>query len=132
MSISDYTEGKALNHIFNGAGVAYTPPTTVYLGLSTADPGDDAAGLAEPSGNGYIRKAITFAAAASRSIAQNADVVFNQATGPWGTLTHYGIFDAESAGEMLAHEALSESKVVISGNTPKVLSGEVTVSWISN
>ncbi len=34
-SVSDFLEGKLLDHIFNAA---YTPPGTVYLGLSTADP----------------------------------------------------------------------------------------------
>ena len=128
-SISDFTENEVLDHICNAA---YTPPATVFLGLSTADPGDDAAGLAEPSGNGYIRKAITFAAAASRSVAQNADVQFDQATGAWGTLTHFGTFDAESGGNMLANGALNEPKVVISGNTPKISSGQTTISWNAN
>ena len=61
-SISDFLEEELLDHIFNAA---YAPPGTVYLGLSTADPGDDAAGLAEPVGGGYGRIAITFGAAAA-------------------------------------------------------------------
>lgn len=126
-SISDYLELELLDHCFvNGA---YTPPATVYLGLSTADPTDSGGGLAEPSGNGYVRKAITFAAAASRAVAQNADVTFDQASGSWGMITHYGIFDAVSAGNMMAHGALSVSKEVVSGNTPKVASGEVTITF---
>ncbi len=126
-SMSDFLENELLDHIFNAA---YTPPATVYLGLSTADPLDDGSGLAEPSGNGYIRKAITFGAAASRVITQSGDVTFDQATGSWGTITHYGIFDAESAGNMMAHGSLSVSKAVVSGNTPSVASAEciVTVS----
>jgi len=125
-SIADFLENELLDHVCNAA---YTPPATVYLGLSTADPLDTGAGLAEPSGNGYVRKAITFAAAASRQVAQNADVDFDQATGSWGTITHWALFDAESAGNMMAHGALAASKEVVSGNTPSVASGEVTVSW---
>lgn len=52
-----YLENALLNHAVNKS--AYTPPTTVYVGLSTADPGDDGTGLAEPAGNGYARQAIT-------------------------------------------------------------------------
>jgi hypothetical protein len=124
-SFNDFLELELLDHVFNAA---YTPAATVYLGLSIADPGDDGAGLDEPSGNGYIRKAIAFSAASSRSVTQNGIVQFNQASGPWGTLTHYGIFDAESGGNQLAHGALNESKVVISGNTPAVASTEVVIS----
>jgi len=125
-SLSDFAELELLDHVFNAA---YTPPATVYLGLSTADPTDDASGLAEPSGNGYVRKAITFGAAASREIAQSGDVTFDQASGSWGTITHYALFDAESAGNMLAHGALGASKEIVSGNTPSVASAEVTVSF---
>jgi hypothetical protein len=125
-SLSDYAELELLDHVFNAA---YTPAATVYLGLSTADPGDDGAGLAEPSGNGYIRKAITFGAAASRTVTQSGTVTFDQATGPWGTITYWAIFDAESSGNMLAHGALGASKSVVSGNTPSVASGEVTVAF---
>lgn len=125
-SISDYLEDKLLDHVFN---TAYSKPATVYLGLSTADPLDDASGLAEPSGNGYVRKAITFGAAASRSITQSGDVNFDEASGSWGTLTHWGVFDAESGGNMMAHGALNDSKAVVSGNTPSVASGEVVISF---
>ena len=124
-SVSDFLEGELLDHIFNAA---YNPPGTVYLGLSTADPGDDEAGLAEPSGNGYVRKAITFGAAAARSIAQSGVVTFDQASGSWGDLTHWALFDAESDGNMMAHAALDATKEVVNGNTPSMASGEVTIS----
>ena len=127
-SISDYLELELLDHVF-GVG-AYSQVATVYLGLSTADPTDSGGGLNEPSGNGYVRKAITFDAAASRLLNQTATVTFDQATGAgWGTITHYAIFDAESAGNMLAHGALSVSKEVVAGNTPSVAAGEVDISF---
>lgn len=123
--LSTFLANELLDHIFNAA---YTPPATVYLGLSTADPLDDGSGLAEPSGNGYARKAITLGAAASRQVAQSGAVNFDQATGSWGTISHWALFDAVSGGNMLAHGALNTSKQVVSGNTPSVASGEVTVS----
>lgn len=125
-SISDHLENELLDHVFSAA---YTPPATVYLGLSTADPLDDASGLAEPSGNGYSRKAITFGAAASREVAQSAEVSFDAATGAWGTITHWALFDADTAGNMMAHGALGTSKEVVDGNTPSVAASEVTVSF---
>lgn len=64
-SLSDYSENELLDHLCNAA---YTPPATVYLGFSTADPTDDASGIAEPAGGNYGRKAIAFDAAASRKV----------------------------------------------------------------
>ena len=124
-SLSDFAENELLDHVFNGS---YTPPSTVYLGLSTADPLDDKSGLAEPSGNGYARQAIAFSAASARAIIQNGAVNYGQATGAWGTITQWGLFDALTNGNMLAHGQLSTSKVVNTGNTPSVATIEVQVS----
>jgi len=125
-SFSDFLENEILDHIM-GVG-SWTSPATVYVGLSTADPLDTGGNLAEPSGNGYIRKAISFGSAGSRAITQDAIVNFNEATGSWGTVTHWALFNAESAGNMLAHGQLSTSRSIVSGNTPSIASGQVVVS----
>lgn len=127
-SFSDYWENEILDHIF-GKG-SYTP-ATIYVGLSTADPLDSGAGLAEPSGNGYARVATSGAAwttASGGSLSNASDVTFPQATGSWGTITHFALFDAASAGNMLAHGALSQSKTVTSGDTAKFAAGDLDVS----
>ena len=127
-SFADYWENKILDHIF-GKG-SYTPPT-IYVGLSTADPQDDASGLAEPSGNGYARvetEASDWNAAASGAL-DNANLIeFPAATGNWGTITHFALFDAASGGNMLAHGALSEAKAVVASNIPQFSPGELDVS----
>jgi hypothetical protein len=125
-SISDFLENELLDHIFN---VVYNRPTNLFLGLSTADPLDTGAGLAEPSDGAYSRATITFGAAAARAVTQNAKLTFAQATAAWGVLTHYGVFDAVSAGNMLAHGSLTVAKNVVSGNTPSVATSEVAISF---
>jgi hypothetical protein len=122
-SLSDYLELELLDHIFNAS---YTPVAAIYIGLGTG--GSDTGLTGEPSGNNYNRKAITFGAATARGITQNALVTFDQASGSWGTLTHYGIFDQSTAGNMLAWGQLSASKSVVSGNTPSIASSEVVIS----
>jgi hypothetical protein len=127
-SFADYWENKILDHLF-GKG-SYTPPT-IYVGLSTADPSDDATGLAEPNGNGYARAATSGADwnAASGGTLDNAnDITFVQASGSWGTLTHFALFDAASGGNMLAHGSLSVSKTISSGDTAKFAAGDLDVS----
>lgn len=108
-----------------------TDPDTKALDyiLAGGNPHDDASKLNEPSVGAYARKAITFAAAASRQVAQNADVDFDQASATWGWVTHWGIFDALSSGNMMAAGKLTEPKQVVSGNTPSIASAEVTVSF---
>jgi hypothetical protein len=94
MSASDYTENKILDHLTGKT--SFTKPTT-YVGLSTADPTDDASGLAEPSGNGYARVETSgsdWDAAASGATANAAEITFPEATGSWGTVTHFALFDA--------------------------------------
>lgn len=126
-SFSDYLENATLDHVL---GTAPLTSPTVYIGLSTADPTDDGSGMAEPAGGSYARVEMdSWAAAASRAIANNATVTFPQASGSWGTITHWALFDAATNGNMLAHGALSASKAVGAGNTPRFVSGEIEVSF---
>jgi hypothetical protein len=105
----------------------------VYVGLSTTDPTDDASGIAEPAGNGYARKAITFGAAASRKVENSGVVTFDQASGPWGTIAYWFICDHLSNTNwgtnvnLLAHGSLATSKGVVAGNTPSFAVAEVDV-----
>ena len=45
--LTNYTEKKLLDHVLKTA--SYSPPATVYLGLSTADPTHDGSGWANPT-----------------------------------------------------------------------------------
>lgn len=122
-SASDYSENKILDHI---TGKAEFAKPTAYVGLSTADPTDDGSGLAEPSGGSYARvqtSAANWNSAASGSISNAQDITFPEATGSWGTITHFALFDAESGGNMLAHGDLTVSKAVSSGDTVKFSGG---------
>jgi hypothetical protein len=50
-------------------------------------------------------------------------------TANWGTVTHFGIFDALTAGNLLFWAALTASKVVNSGDAaPKFLAGALTIT----
>lgn len=129
-SLSNYAENAWMGHLF---GSAHTPAATVYLALATGDPGEAATGasMSEVANSGnYARTAITFAAAATRAVAQNAIVTFPQASGSWGTVTHYAIVDSAThgAGNVLAYGAFTSSFSPVSGNTPSVASGQVTVT----
>jgi len=111
-SFTNYWEDKILDHIFGKGN--YTPPT-IYVGLSTADPLDDGSGLAEPSDNGYARvqtSASDWNAASGGSLDNADEVTFARATGSWGNITHFALFDAATGGNMLAHGSLSQSTAI--------------------
>jgi len=124
-AMSDYLENEILDHIL-GTG-SYTAPTTVYVGLSTGSFADDNSGT-ELSGSGYARVAATFSAAASGTTSNSAAIEFPAATGSWGTVSHFGIFDASTAGNLLIHGAFTASKTIASGDILKISAGDLDVS----
>ena len=124
-SMSNYLELKFLDHFTGTASTS--APSAVYLGLATASIQDDASGT-ELSGNNYTRKAVTFASAASGSISSNAAVEFNAATGSWGTISHWGIWDAATSGNLLYHGAFTTGKAIASGDILKVASGSLAIT----
>ena len=123
--MSNYLENALINVTLRNT--AYTSPTTVYVSLHTADPTDAGTG-AEVSGGSYARKSATFAAPSNGASATSADVTFDQATASWGTITHIGIWDALTTGNMLYHTPLTTSKTIDSGDIFKIASGSLTVT----
>ena len=124
-AMSDYLENEILDHIL-GTG-AYTMPTTVYVGLSTGSFGDDNSGT-ELTGNNYARVAATFSAAASGTTSNSAAIEFAAATGSWGSVSHFGIFDASSAGNLLIHGAFTTAKTIASGDILKIPTGDLDIT----
>lgn len=110
---SDYLENKLLNYIFSKT--AYTAPDK-YVALFTAAP-SDAGGGTEVSGNGYARKLHnTWSTATVAQTSNSGAVTFDAATGSWGTVTHFGIFDAITGGNLLGWGILGTSKAVSLGD----------------
>ena len=122
---SNYLEGKLIEHVLRNT--AYTSPTTVHLSLHTANPAEDASGT-EVSGSGYGRQAIAFGAHSNGACSNSAVEEFTASGGAFGTVTHFGIFDASSSGNLLYYGALTASKVVADGDTLKFAIGSITIT----
>ena len=125
--MSDYLERSLLNATLNNT--AFTTVATPYISLHTADPTDAGTGT-EVSGGSYVRKAASFATASGTggSVATDADVTFDAATASWGTVTHIGIWNDSSGGDLLYHTALDSSKTIDTGDIFKITSGNLTVT----
>lgn len=122
---TNYLEDAVLNHVLRN--VAYTSPAGVYIALFTSNPGEGGTQTSEVSGGSYARQACTFGAPASNIVANTAAVTFPQATGSWGTITHVGIMDASSAGNMLYYGALGTPKTVGTSDQVSFAIGALTV-----
>lgn len=131
MSNSNYLEQNILSWI---AGTDMpAAPTTVYVALSTADPGEAGTGIAEPAGaDGYARVAVTFGGIASgtdaATMSNDIDVAFGPATADWGDITHFAVFDAATAGNMLRHASLSAPVTINNGDSATFAVGALTIA----
>jgi hypothetical protein len=131
MSFSDFLELKLLDHVFGN--VAYTAPSTLHVALSTTTPNDNGSNFTEPSGNGYSRVAVAnnatnFPAASAGSKSNGTAITFPTATGSWGTVTHFGLYDSASAGNLIGWGALTTSKSIVNGDTAEFAIGALIIT----
>jgi hypothetical protein len=122
---SDYLENNVLDHVLRN--VSYSSPTTVYVGLYTSNPTDTNSGT-EVTGGSYARQILSVTTASAGIVTSSADVTFPQATGSWGTISHLGILDALTSGNLLMHTPLTTSKTIDNGDILKISSGNLTVT----
>jgi len=130
MSFSEYLDKKIMDLLFVGG--TYTWPT-VYVAVSTANPLADNSGMAEPSGNSYARVSTTTSTwnACTLATGQTTSaqaITFPQASGSWGTLTYFALFDASSSGNQLGAGALTASKSIGTNDTLSFASGNASAT----
>jgi len=125
MSFTNYLETEILDHVF--AGAAYTAPSTKYLALFTAVADGESGSVTELSGSAYARQSVAFTTSGNTT-SNNAAVEFPTATGSWGTVTHVGVYDASSSGNLMAYATLSSSKTIDTGDVFRVPSGDLDIT----
>lgn len=129
-AMSDYLENKIIDWLFRAQ--TFTTPAGLHIGLLTAAPSDTGGGT-EVSGNAYARvnlapsltnwagtqaaASTTASTGTSGTTSNNSAVTFPTPTASWGTVTHFGIWDAATAGNLLFYGALNISKTINSGDT---------------
>lgn len=141
-AMSDYLENKLVDHLFRAQ--ALTAPATLYIGLLTAAPSDSGGGT-EVSGNSYARATVTSSLAnwagtqsAGSTVASsgtggqtsnNASITFATPSGTWGTVSHFGIYDAASGGNLLFWGSLTISKTINQGDTVSFPAASLTITF---
>lgn len=128
-ALSDYLENELIDHIFRGR--AFTAPSALYVALFTAAP-SDAGGGTEVTGGSYARvqydpgfanwlgtggETTDVDSTGTGGATENRNAVtFPAPTANWGVVTHIGIFDASSGGNLLLHGPLATPKTVNDGD----------------
>jgi len=129
-ALSDYLENKLIDHVFRGT--AYTAPATIYVELYTSACSDSARGT-EVSGGSYARGLLaanttnwagtqsagstTASSGTGGTTSNNAVIAFATPSAGWGTVTHIGLSDASTAGNMLVCTTLTTGKTINSGDS---------------
>ena len=126
---TDYFENKLIDWIYRGQ--TYAIPSTWYIGLLTAAPTDSTTGT-EVSGGSYARVAATRSLAkwagtqgagttaassgTSGTTSNNEVFAFPVPSGNWGVVTHVGIWDSLTGGNLCIFGALTVPKTVNNGD----------------
>ena len=133
-NMSNYLEVELRKHLFRTG--SFTKPTALGVSLHTADP-TDAGGGAEVSGGSYARVNVPpldanwTAPDATGGLTDNAAAItFPVPTANWGVVTHFGIWDATTAGNLLVHGALAAPKTINNGDAaPSFAIGALDVTF---
>ena len=126
MSLSNTFETRVLTWLFTGDAV--TRPSAFYIALFTSNPAEDASGTeVSTSGTAYARQSATFTVSGNEAT-NSAAIEFPTATASYGTVTHIGVFDASTSGNLIAYAALSTSKAIDTGDVLRINSAELDVT----
>lgn len=142
-SLTDYAENRIVDALMRGQSLG--APATWYVGLLTSACSDSSAGT-EVSGGSYARVAVTASltqwagtqSAGSTSASSgtggqtsnNAAITFPAPTAPWGSVTHFALYDSPSGGNQWVCQSLTTSKTVNNGDAaPSFSAGALTVTF---
>ena len=126
MSFSDNAETLVLNWVFTSTSA--TRPTAWYLALFTTDPTDADTGTeVSTSGTAYARESVTFTVSGDTA-SNTAAVEFATATASYGTVSHVGVYDAVTGGNLIAHAALSTAKTIDTGDLLRLPAGDLDIT----
>jgi len=131
--MSDYLEAKMLNATLRGTNFTAPAVADLHMALFTADPTDANATVNEVSAAWYNRKPTgtwtspSDAGDGSTESTNTAAVTFDSVADASVTVTHIGIYDAATAGNLLYLTALDAPKTLDIGDVISFATGAVAV-----
>lgn len=142
-ALSNFAENKLIDMFFRGQAAPTT--TTLYVALFLSAPVDATPGV-EPTGNDYARVGVasslnswagtqgvgsTTASSGTGGVTSNNVSITFATPSPvgWGLVTHFGLFDAATNGNMLIHGALSQTKTINAGDSVVFPAGSLQITF---
>jgi hypothetical protein len=126
MSLTNAFETHALQYLLTTDSL--TRPTTWYIALFTSDPTDTGSAGTEATGFDYARTAVTFTVSGDTA-SNSAAVEFPAANGGnWGTISHIGVMDASTGGNMIIHSALTTAKAINDGDVFRIPTNDLDIT----
>jgi len=141
-AMSNYLENALVDQLFRGQSAPTT--STLYVGLFTSAP-SDAGGGTEVSGGNYSRVSVASSLAnwagtqsAGSTVASsgtggqtsnNGAITFPTPSAGWGLVTHFGIFDNASGGNLLFHGALTIQKTINEADTVTFPAASLSITF---
>jgi hypothetical protein len=106
--------------------------STAFVSLHTGDPGNAGASEVAPTGGtnyGRQSAAFTKTPGGTSTVAANTSIVTYSAAGAsWGTITHFGIWDAASGGNFRGGNVVNTPKTVNVNDTARFAAGALTIT----
>jgi len=129
MSASNYLENEILDHILGEGNKNYTAPT-LYIALLTGITDGETGNVSEVAASfGYTRIGVDFADAVDGVSLNSNTPTFGPASGGnWGNVTHMGVYDALTAGNLLFYGALAVPKNITDGDTFQINPNALSIS----
>ncbi len=120
-------QNAILDHVFGG--LDFPASTGLEICLASGNPQDD---TNEPTDPSYSRVSIpntkSYWTTATNGVVENSvELVFPTATGPWGTMSYYGIYDDDD--NLISYGQLDIPLTITSGDTPRFGSGTLDISF---
>jgi len=154
-ALSDFAENKLIDWLLRAQAIgitgasaaAGTGPTAVFVGLLTAAPSDTGGGT-EVTGGSYARQSVTSALAnwagtqsagsttastgTGGTTSNNGTITFPAPTANWGVVTHFGVYDAVTTGNLLWWAALTVNKTINNGDAAPSFAAAALTFQIDN
>lgn len=129
-NLSDFGERAFIDYALRDQSA---PASIYYLGISTSafaegDTPSEAAAK-EPADSSYQRQIISFGFASSRTISNDSDIEFPEASTSQGSIGYWAIFDGSSnTASTVAQGTFTTAKTVATGDVLRVATGDLDIS----
>ena len=137
--MTNYLEEKLIDHLFRTTAYSHSSPASWFIGLHTGAYGESGTGGTEvaTSGTTYVRIAVArgsgFTRASSsdvRTVENAATITFGVPSSNWGQVTHVGLYDAVTSGNLIIEAQLQFAKTINNGDpAPKFNAGELKFTF---